>query len=315
MDNKSNIDSSELRYDRELINDSFNLLKEIRNDFYEVDDLLYKSVTSIVNTKGFYLIDNGDFNIDMRLPEKLVEQCRELIETIIKKLVSMVQAIEEYDSDSSSEYQYMVTDPVLYGPAPVPKTGGVSSDPVLYGPAPVPKTGGVSSDPVLYGPAPVPKTGGVSSDPVLYGPAPVPKTEVNPVDPVLYGPVPVPATTTVVINNNNPVPVPTTTTVVINNNDPVPVPTTTTVVINNNDPVPVPATTTVVINKNDSVPSPEPTSSHITNYESIPNTSVDTKTLKDFLGPLVGASTSGIAAAIALGIKRKIDKEKEEEEN
>ena len=229
MDNKSNIDSSELRYDRELINDSFNLLKEIRNDFYEVDDLLYKSVTSIVNTKGFYLIDNGDFNIDMRLPEKLVEQCRELIETIIKKLVSMVQAIEDYDSDSSSEYQYMVTDPVLYGPAPVPTTGGVSSDPVLY------------------------------------GPAPVPKTEVNPVNPVLYG------------------------------------------------PVPVPATTTVVINKNDPVPSPEPTSSHITNYESIPNTSVDTKTLKDFLGPLVGASTSGIAAAIALGIKRKIDKEKEEE--
>ena len=97
MANEAKVDTSVLIYDRDRVKDSYELLREIKNDFYEVDNLLYNSVMSVIDTKGFDLIENGNFDIDMRMPEKLVEQCRETNDTIMGNLTKMSQMVEGID--------------------------------------------------------------------------------------------------------------------------------------------------------------------------------------------------------------------------
>ncbi len=191
MANKATVNGFVLVYDRERVKDSVNLLNEIRNDFYLVDDMLYNSVMSIVNTKGFDLIENGNFDIDMRMPEKLVEQCRDTNDTIMRNISDMSQMVEGMDTaDNIGTSNNEITTqlrrvPVVYGPAPAPKTElqpivSVTEPMLVYGPAPAPKIG-VSTAPMLvYGPAPAPvvtSTGVFTSPMLVYGPAPVPGTD------------------------------------------------------------------------------------------------------------------------------------------
>lgn len=282
MANKATVNGFVLVYDRERVKDSVNLLNEIRNDFYLVDDMLYNSVMSIVNTKGFDLIENGNFDIDMRMPEKLVEQCRDTNDTIMRNISDMSQMIEgmdtaDYIGTSNNEITTQLRRvPVVYGPAPVPKTG-VSTVPMLvYGPAPAPKIGMSTAPMLVYGPAPAPKIG-VSTTPMLvYGPAPAPvvtSTGVFTSPMLVYGPAPVPGTDPTASTYDTPsVPVP--------------------------NPEPTPS-------YNFDYSSPE--------YESIPNTAVGSKSLSDFIAPVGLSTVAGLAAATGIGIKRSKDKNKEEE--
>ena len=349
MANKATVNGFVLVYDRERVKDSVNLLNEIRNDFYLVDDMLYNSVMSIVNTKGFDLIENGNFDIDMRMPEKLVEQCRDTNDTIMRNISDMSQMIEgmdtaDYIGTSNNEITTQLRRvPVVYGPAPVPKTG-VSTVPMLvYGPAPAPvvtSTGVFTSPMLVYGPAPTPKTElqpivSVTEPMLVYGPAPAPKIEVSTAPMLVYGPAPAPKTELQPIVSvtepmlvYGPAPAPkigvSTAPMLVYGPAPAPVVTSTGVFTSPMlvyGPAPVPGTDSTASTYDTPsvpVPNPEPTPSYnfdysSPEYESIPNTAVGSKSLSDFIAPVGLSTVAGLAATTGIGIKRSKDKNKEEE--
>ena len=94
-------DLGELVYNEERINDAQVLLEEIKNDLYDTDCLLYDAVMKISYAPGIEHVEGDDAAIDMRMPEKLMIQCREETKSISDTLNNQVSLIQSYSSQSA----------------------------------------------------------------------------------------------------------------------------------------------------------------------------------------------------------------------
>ena len=229
----NNYGAEDLMYNPERVKDARDLLQEIKDDIYDADCMLYDGVMKVAYSYGVENVEQEDTAIDMRMPEKLMIQCREETSNVSDTLDNQVQLIENFlhgEDVSSAQarrsgtvtaemtdlgggiYEESGTMPqLLYGPPnQMPSTDVVTTQQLLYGPPPstiMPMTGVSTLPQLLYGP---PSQTPITSVQTLYGvprpgigtlpPVTVPMTSVQ----ALYGvpspgigtlpPVPVPMT-------------------------------------------------------------------------------------------------------------------------
>lgn len=305
-----------IKYNKQKVEESISLLSEIRGDLADADDMLYNAVMKISNAKGFEMVEDDDTAIDIRMPEKLIIQCRETAKSTINTLNDLSYSIESYsnggtsDSGENTSRTSPQTNPPETTPETVPQTDAPivgreesSTPPIaLYGPGPGSEDGNIPV--VLYGPGP-----GSSPETIpvmLYGPGPSPEEiytsppETIPV--MLYGPGPSPEE----IYTSPPETIP--------------------VMLYG----PGPAEDTIQQNRiynpiggqgsseetSSYTPSPVPETSPNVEYSSIPDTAVGMEMdYKDFMGPAAAGLGTGIASLIGANqIRKKKELEEQDKE-
>lgn len=83
-------------YDEASIRDGRSLLTEIRNDISDLDQQLYDGIMKISYANGFDQVDQENSEIDLRMPEKLLIQCREEVKGITDALNNQTHLINSY---------------------------------------------------------------------------------------------------------------------------------------------------------------------------------------------------------------------------
>ena len=86
----------DLIYNREKIQEARDLLDEIKDDIADVDYELYDAVMKIGYAYGIDEIERDNTSIDLRVPEKLMIQCREETTGIRDNLSNQVHLIEGF---------------------------------------------------------------------------------------------------------------------------------------------------------------------------------------------------------------------------
>ena len=98
---KGNNANATIKYDEAKVSEAQALLNEIKNDLSEVDNTLYDAVMKISNANGIEFVEVDDSAIDMRMPERLMTQCREDTKNISDTINNQVRAIESFMNENS----------------------------------------------------------------------------------------------------------------------------------------------------------------------------------------------------------------------
>ena len=168
-------------YDEERIKEACSLLTEIQKDLNDVDNTLYKGVMKVAYATGFSLVEQDERAIDMKMPEKLMIQCREETSSLSNDLNNQVNLIESFLKEGEEKVSSGTTSGVIEMEA---AAGGVSQ--VLYGPPPSQEEEVVSDvieeviegNQALYAPYPGGNTGSgviegvIEGNQALYAPPP-----------------------------------------------------------------------------------------------------------------------------------------------
>ena len=163
---------ADLVYNREKIQQARDLLDEIKDDISAVDYELYDAVMKIGYAYGIEEIERDNTSIDLRVPERLMIQCREETTSIRDNLSNQVHLIEAFLSGEKTSAD-ITADLTNVTESTDGKTGSGSEGVVqaLYGvPSPElqqPKYGVVCPEPCIQ-----PLYGAISPQPSaqpLYG--------------------------------------------------------------------------------------------------------------------------------------------------
>ena len=111
---KENNSNNTIVYNEAKVSEAQDLLNEIKNDLSDADNTLYDAVMKISRARGIENVEVDETAIDMRMPERLMIQCREDTKTISDTLDNQVHAIESFfgredvkaDNNNSSNVQF-----------------------------------------------------------------------------------------------------------------------------------------------------------------------------------------------------------------
>ncbi len=103
-----------IQYNEGQVQDAIALFQDIQNDLIDVDYLLYRAVMDIAYAKGFSFLEQDDSSINMRMPEKLMVQCREDTKKLYDQMVDSAEKIKSLDTPTQDS-------------AAIPKTIAASS--------------------------------------------------------------------------------------------------------------------------------------------------------------------------------------------
>ena len=162
--------TDDLIYNPERVKEARDLLDEIKEDIASTDNMLYDAVMKIGYAQGIEDVEQDDVSIDMRMPEKLMIQCRDETKFVDQTFDDQVQIIENfiYGENRSGTGGTVTAELTDLGGGMIREDGTLVEDPgnnqALYGPPP-----GDNTKPIGTG-----SDGGWEAQP-LYG---VPSTDV-----------------------------------------------------------------------------------------------------------------------------------------
>ena len=93
---------SDFIYNEAKVADGKDVLASIRHDIIEVDQFLYNTMMSIGGAKGIENILTEDYTIDLKQPEKLMEQSRDDLKTIMQTLDNNIDMIDRFMNPQDS---------------------------------------------------------------------------------------------------------------------------------------------------------------------------------------------------------------------
>ena len=90
-------DINELVYNEDEMDFARSLMQEIQNDLYDADCLLYDAVMKISYAPGINQVEFDNHNIDLRMPESYMIQCREETKVLADTLNEKITMIDQYN--------------------------------------------------------------------------------------------------------------------------------------------------------------------------------------------------------------------------
>ena len=206
-------DENQIIFDEAKLSSAQDLLDEIKEDLVDTDNLLYDAVMKISRANGIDAVEVDDAAIDMRMPERLMIQCREDTKNVSDTLDNQIVKIttfsgnEKVSGAGTPQNRVTVTheeDETIYikdeNGNTRPATQAEIDQMMGKKPASGMQVAMTSPNQVLYGPPP---GGDIKPTPVegpiegpiqaLYGPPPggdEPVPVINTRPQVLYGPPP-----------------------------------------------------------------------------------------------------------------------------
>ena len=67
---------SGLIYDKQSVEHAISILTESRTDLFEADNEIYEAIKDLTNANGFHLIEIEAGGMDVKLPEKVINNLR-----------------------------------------------------------------------------------------------------------------------------------------------------------------------------------------------------------------------------------------------
>ncbi|MBP5678292.1 MAG: hypothetical protein J6X28_00495 [Bacilli bacterium] len=99
----SNYRDGDIVFNPEKVKESRDLMDEIREDLYDADVLLYDAVMKVGYAMGIQYVEEEEPAIDMRMPEKLMIQCRDDAKTLSDNFDYQVKLIEAFLYEESQK--------------------------------------------------------------------------------------------------------------------------------------------------------------------------------------------------------------------
>ena len=96
------MNSTEIVYKKESVQQAIKMLTECRTELYDADCIIYEAIIKLINAKGYNLIEHEDSFIDSKMPEKLTTELRNKIKSIIMSITSSTKALEGYMKESTN---------------------------------------------------------------------------------------------------------------------------------------------------------------------------------------------------------------------